>query len=202
MARIASFTRGSMVINDPPIARFLFSDTRFAWFWLALRVWLGWTWLGHGLEKIQSAAWMDGGSALQGFWQRAVVIDPKPVISYDWYRDFIQLMLDTEAYVWFAKVVAFGEVAIGILLIVGAFTGLAAFSGSLMNWNFIMAGTASVNALLFAVATALVLAWKTAGWIGLDRWLLPIVGTPWQPGVVFDMVTHRKPHVRPETQAS
>ena len=34
-------------------------------------------------------------------------------------------------------------------------------------------------------ATWLVLAWKTAGWIGVDRWLLPAVGTPWRPGRLF-----------------
>jgi thiosulfate dehydrogenase [quinone] large subunit len=54
-----------------------------------------------------------------------------------------------------------------------------------LNWNFVMAGTASTNALLFAISTWLVLAWKTAGWIGLDRWLLPALGTPWRPGGVF-----------------
>jgi hypothetical protein len=31
----------------------------------------------------------------------------------------------------------------------------------------------------------LILAWKTAGWYGLDRWLLPLIGTPWQPGEVL-----------------
>lgn len=54
-----------------------------------------------------------------------------------------------------------------------------------MNWNFAMAGTASANGLMFAIATWLVLAWKNAGWIGLDRWLLPWLGTPWRPGRIF-----------------
>ena len=31
--------------EDPPLARFLFSDPRLAWLWLPLRVWLGWRWL-------------------------------------------------------------------------------------------------------------------------------------------------------------
>lgn len=43
-----------------------------------------------------------------------------------------------------------------------------------------MAGSASTNGLLFALAIALMLAWKVAGWYGLDRWLLPLLGTPWQ----------------------
>ena len=169
-------------IEDPPIARFLFGDTRMAWVWLPFRLWLGWTWLQSGWGKFNNPAWMDGGSALQGWWTRAIVVDPRPVISIDWYRDFIAFMLNAEAYTWFSKVVVFGELAIGIALILGAFTGLAAFSAGFMNWNFVMAGTASTNALLFAVATWLVLAWKVAGWIGLDRYLLPALGTPWRPG--------------------
>jgi thiosulfate dehydrogenase [quinone] large subunit len=48
-----------------------------------------------------------------------------------------------------------------------------------------MAGSASTNGLLFAVATGLVLAWKSAGWIGLDRWLLHWIGTPWQAGALI-----------------
>ncbi len=172
-------------ITDPPIARLLFSDVRLAWLWLPLRLWLGWSWLTHGWEKFQTPGWVQDGSALKGFWERAVVIDPKPVITYDWYRDFIQFMINAEAYTWFAKVVTFGEMAIGIALILGAFTGLAAFTGGLMNWNFVMAGAASTNALLFAIATWLVLAWKTAGWIGLDRWLLRALGAPWRPGYLF-----------------
>jgi thiosulfate dehydrogenase (quinone) large subunit len=35
------------------------------------------------------------------------------------------------------------------------------------------------------IATWLVLAWKTAGWIGFDRWILPALGTPWRPGFIF-----------------
>jgi thiosulfate dehydrogenase [quinone] large subunit len=31
----------------------------------------------------------------------------------------------------------------------------------------------------------LILAWRNARWIGLDRWVLPALGTPWQPGTVW-----------------
>ena len=66
-----------------------------------------------------------------------------------------------------------------IALILGAFTGIAAFFGALMNWNFMMAGSASSNPLLFVLALGLVMAWKIAGYIGLDYFLLPLIGTPW-----------------------
>ena len=51
-----------------------------------------------------------------------------------------------------------------------------------------MAGSASTNGMLFAIATWLVLAWRNAGWIGLDRWLLPALGTPWKGGQLFRSV--------------
>jgi thiosulfate dehydrogenase [quinone] large subunit len=89
-------------------------------------------------------------------------------------------MYDAQWYTWFGKLVMFGEMLIGIALILGAFVGIAAFLGGFMNWNFIMAGTASTNGLLFALAVLLVLAWKVAGWYGFDRYLLPMIGTPWQ----------------------
>jgi len=68
-----------------------------------------------------------------------------------------------------------------VALIIGAFVGIAALFGAFMNWNFIMAGSASTNGLLLVLAIGLILAWKIAGWYGLDRWLLRWLGTPW-PG--------------------
>jgi len=78
-----------------------------------------------------------------------------------------------------------GELLVGLALILGAFVGIASFIGGFMNWNFMMAGTASINPVLFTLSILLILAWKMAGWWGLDRWLLPLLGTPWQPGKLF-----------------
>ena len=88
-------------------------------------------------------------------------------------------MLDNQWYEWFADLIMYGEVLVGIALILGAFTGIAAFAGSFMNWNFIMAGAASTNGLMLTLSVLLILAWKVAGWYGLDRWLLTLFGTPW-----------------------
>ncbi len=103
----------------------------------------------------------------------------RPPIAYDWYRDFIQTMLDAEAYTWFSKVVMFGELFIGIALILGAFTAIAAFAGGFMNWNFMMAGSASTNPMLFVAAIGLILSWKVCGLLGADYVLLNWLGTPW-----------------------
>ena len=44
-------TKGT-VVADPPIARFLFSDTRMALVWLLVRVYVGWAWLEAGLPSL------------------------------------------------------------------------------------------------------------------------------------------------------
>lgn len=75
---------------------------------------------------------------------------------------------------------AYGEFLIGLGLILGAFTGMAAFFGGLMNWNFMMGGSASTNPLLFVCAVAMILGWKVAGYIGADYVLLRYIGTPWK----------------------
>jgi thiosulfate dehydrogenase [quinone] large subunit len=51
--------------------------------------------------------------------------------------------------------------------------------------SFLLAGSASSNPVLFVLAMGLILAWRVAGYYGVDRWLLPMLGTPWQPGALF-----------------
>lgn len=184
----------TVVFTDPPIAEKLLNSTTFALVWLVVRLYVGYQWLTSGLGKLENPAWMATGEALKGFWVRAVAIPEapaRPAIAFDWYRSFLQGLLDSGSYVWFAKLVVIGEVLIGVALILGLFTAVAAFFGGFMNWNFMMAGTASTNPVLFPLAILLILAWKTAGYWGLDRFVLPILGTPWQPGKVFKAKDNR-----------
>ncbi len=67
----------------------------------------------------------------------------------------------------------------GLGLLVGALTGIAAFFGLLMNVNYLFAGTVSTNPILAICCLGIVMAWRIAGWYGLDRWLLPALGKPW-----------------------
>jgi thiosulfate dehydrogenase [quinone] large subunit len=178
---IVKTNRGT-IVEDPPVAKFLFSDTRIAPVWTVIRVLMGFAWLDAGLHKISDPGWMVTGESLLGFWTRAVAIPEqgRPPISFDWYRSFLQGMIDAGSYTWFARLIAVGEVLVGVALIVGAFVGIAAFFAALMNWNFIMAGSASTNGLLLVGAIVLVLAWKIAGYYGADYFLLPRLGTPWK----------------------
>jgi thiosulfate dehydrogenase [quinone] large subunit len=177
-------------IEGPPFARFLLANRYAGWVWLPIRIFLGYAWLDAGLHKVQGSGWMDGGSAILGYWQNAVAI-PDPgsgghaAISYDWYRDFIQLLINNNAQTWFGPLVALGEIAVGLGLIFGALTGIAAFFGALMNVSYLLAGSTSSNPVLFTFAIGVVLAWRVAGYYGLDRYLLPILGTPWRTGALF-----------------
>jgi thiosulfate dehydrogenase (quinone) large subunit len=175
--------REIQTIEDPKLARFLFSDPRAAVLWLGVRLYVGFEWFEAGRHKVTDDAWMDGGTALEGYWTR--VTGPDGNITYGWFNDFITYMLEHEWYTWFAPVVAVGELLVGIALILGVFVGIAAFFGTLMNFNFMLAGSASTNPMLFGLGVFLVLAWKIAGWYGLDRYLLPLLGAPWKPGRAF-----------------
>lgn len=179
MAQHFVSTKSGRIIEDPPIARFLFSDTRFAPVWTVVRVLLGLAWLEAGLHKFSNPAWMQTGDALKGYWGNALGLNGSSSITFDWYHSFLQGLYDAQAYTWFAKLVVFGEILVGVALIVGAFVGIAAVFAALMNWNYIMAGSASSNGLFLVGAIVLILAWKTAGYYGLDFFLLPRLGTPW-----------------------
>ena len=186
-------------LEDPPIAVALFSEVRWAWIWLILRLYLGWEWLQAGWGKLNNPAWAGNkaGTALTGFVNGALskTSGEHPDVQ-TWYAWFLNNLVLPHAALWSYLVTA-GEILVGIALIVGIFTGIAAFFGSFMNINYLLAGAVSTNPILFAIATLLVLAWKTAGWWGLDRWILPELGTPWQPGLIFhehDQADQRMAH--------
>ena len=180
-------------IEGPAFTRYLFSNARAGFFWLPIRLFLGFAWVEAGWNKATGTGWLDGGSALAGYWTNAVAIPEKgrPPISFEWYRDFINFLLSGHHETWFAPLIVFGEMAVGIGLLVGALTGVAAFFGALMNMSFLLAGSASTNPVLFTMAIGLILAWRVAGYYGVDRWLLPILGTPWRAQVSTHPIQQR-----------
>ena len=169
-------------VEGPRFVRFLFNNTRAGLFWLPIRLFVGFSWLDAGWHKFTDPEWTQGGAALRAYWERAASIPEqgRPPITYEWYRDFINTLLAGDHETWFAWVVTTGELAIGLALIVGALTGVAAFFGAFMNMSFLLAGSASTNPVMFTLAVGLMLAWRVAGYYGLDRYLLPLLGTPWR----------------------
>jgi thiosulfate dehydrogenase [quinone] large subunit len=175
---------GAVETEGPAFARFLFSNSRAGLMWLPIRLFLGFTWLEAGIHKATGTGWLDGGTARKGYWTAAIAVSDtgKGPITYDWYREFITFLLNGGHYSWFAPLVTYGEILVGIALIFGALTGIASFFGAVMNFSYLLAGSTSSNPVLLMLAIGLMLAWKVAGYYGLDRVLLPLLGTPWSPG--------------------
>jgi thiosulfate dehydrogenase (quinone) large subunit len=192
---------GGVLLQDPPIARFLFQSSAASWLWLFVRLFVGYQFLTSGWGKLTGGKWLDGsGSSILSYWQNAVNIPEtsKPLITYDWYRGFLQFMIDTNSAPWFSYVIVLGEIAVGLGLILGAFVGLAATGGLLLNAAYLLAGTTSTNPVLAMLGILLILAWKNAGYLGLDHYLLPALGTPWsQPTLKTPATPASRPAVAP-----
>lgn len=174
---------------ENPISSFLFNDTRSAFIWLIIRVYVGWIWLKSGIGKVFNDAWTgeNAGAAVTGFLQGAIEKASTTNDVQSWYATFLEYFCLPNAKL-FSYVVAFGEVLVGIGLILGMFTGIAAFFGAVMNVAFLFAGTVSSNPRLLLLSFFIMLAWKVAGWYGLDRWVLLKLGTPW--GKITDEETN------------
>ncbi|MEX2501006.1 MAG: DoxX family membrane protein [Trueperaceae bacterium] len=165
---------------EPRISQFLFASKAMAPVWTIVRVYVGWLWLTAGWGKVTSPAWTgeNAGAAVTGYLRGALgrAEGESPSVT-GWYAWMIEnLFLPNAALMGY--LVAWGEVLIGIALIVGFLVGLSAFLGGMMNVAFLLAGTLSSNPVMFILATWLVLAWRIAGYYGLDAWLLPKLGAP------------------------
>lgn len=169
-----------IIVEENPFSRFLFLNTRSAWIWLILRLYLGYAWLKAGIGKVTSDAWTgeNAGVAVRGYMEGALARASEGDVA-GWYAWFLENVVIPNA-VPFSYLVAWGEVLVGIGLIVGLLTGIAAFFGAVMNMSFLLAGTVSSNPVMLIIAILLAMAWKVAGWYGLDRWALPRLGTPWK----------------------
>ncbi len=173
--------KSTIIIPENPLSSFLFSDTRSAVIWLFIRLYVGYAWLTAGWGKVTSDAWTgeNAGAAINGFVSGAIAKSQEGGDVSGWFATFLENAVLPNAKL-FGFVVAYGELLVGLGLIFGLLTGIAAFFGALMNVSFLLAGTLSTNPILFILATWLVLAWKVAGWYGLDRFALPKLGTPWK----------------------
>ena len=195
--------KDTVTIEEPKFARFLFASPSAAPIWLAVRLYIGYLWLHAGWEKVTgttggtwtwhwaytSESWIRSSKGLKGFAGFALqgAGGEHAAVNYGWYAAFLRWIERSGG--WLAPIISIGEVVIGAALIVGLFTGVAAFFGGLLTLSFGLAGVAGVNPVFLVAEMLIVLAWRNAGWIGLDRYVLPLIGTPWRPGKLFSRQT-------------
>jgi thiosulfate dehydrogenase (quinone) large subunit len=144
-----------------------------AWVLLIIRLYVGWIWLSAGYEKIINPKWVgsEAGTAVSGFLKGALAKTsgdhPDVMPWYAWLISHIAL----PNAVLFSYLVSFGELLVGIALILGAFTVLAASAGLLMNFSYLFAGAVSINPLLILLEWILIWGNEKSGQIGLDRFI-------------------------------
>src|SRR5450631_360033 len=170
---------------EPAISKFFLGSVGSSPLWFVVRMNVGAQWLLAGWEKITSPAWGGSGKALAGFAAGALAKSSGANPSVQgWYVWFLQHAVIPNAGL-FSFLVTWGEFAVGLGILLGILTGIAAGFGVLMNLNYLLAGTVSINPVLGMFGLFLVFSWRVCGWIGGDRWLLPTLGLPWKPGTSF-----------------
>jgi len=147
--------------------------------WLVARLWLGYGWLNAGYQKLwgseKAVFWNGGGAGVKGFATAGMAgstAGKGAGASYGWWAAFLHNFVIPNAS-WIAKLIAVSELAIGVLLILGLFTGAVAIAGLSLNVIYMFTGSAGVNPAYAIVAVFLILAWRNAGYLGLDRFALP-----------------------------
>lgn len=179
---------------EPALAKFYLGSPGAAALWFVVRMNVGAQWFLAGWEKVQEpAVWGTSGVAMKGFVAGALAKSSgaNPAVQ-GWYANFLQQVVLPNAGLW-SFLITWGELAVGLGILLGALTGIAAGFGVLMNLNYLLAGTVSINPVIGTLGLFLVLGWRVAGYYGLDRFLLPALGLPWKPGRVFTGVSMKPP---------
>jgi len=138
--------------------------------WIALlRIWVGAVWLQAGWGKITKEGGWSAAGYLRGIAERDTV-------PFEFFRGLAESVFVPYAAT-FSFLVAWGEVLVGLALILGVVTNFAATMGILMNLSFLFAGTVSSNPWFVAIQTVLILG--GAGYaFGFDRYLVKYLSIP------------------------
>ncbi len=91
-----------------------------------------------------------------------------------WYAELIRHVFLPNPEL-FSYLVAFGEVLVGAALILGILTRFSAAMALVMSFAYLFAGTSGDNPLMVLLGLPMVLAGVTAGYYGIDRYLLPFL---------------------------
>ncbi|WP_042121770.1 DoxX family membrane protein [Paenibacillus senegalensis] len=133
-----------------------------------LRIYLGWNWMTSGWGKIT------GGFDASGYLNNAVAnpVNKAGEVIYPTYTAFIEAVALPNVKL-FNVLVPWGELLVGLGLVVGALTATAAFFGLVMNFMFLFAGTISTNPWMVLIGGLIFIAGANAGKFGVDFYLMP-----------------------------
>jgi thiosulfate dehydrogenase (quinone) large subunit len=132
--------------------------------WLAMRVWLGIMWIQAGWAKLwgaeNSAFLHHDGAGVAGFATHGTS-------AYTWWHSILTGAVVPNSGA-IGIIVAVAEFVIGIALVAGFFTRIAALASLGLLFTYVMSGTASVCAFYALFAIVILVTWQTSSWIGVD----------------------------------
>jgi len=147
---------------------------------LAIRLYFGYVFLMSGISKFQSGF---NGDSVSGFLKGGLALTRESLLASKGPAAAAHPSV-TDTWAWlinhiflpnaelFAFLVKAGEVLIGIGLILGCFTLLAAFFGMALNFCYLLTGTVSSNPQM-VIGFLIILVFGAASYeIGLDRFFM------------------------------
>lgn len=133
------------------------------------RLYLGVQWLTAGWGKIKDG--FDASGFLFGALKKSTGEHPE---VQSWWAGFLKNFAIPHVEM-FNILVPWGEFLVGLGLLLGTFTALAALMGAVMNFSYLLSGSSSTNPEMVLLEVLLLVAGFNASKIGLDRWIIPFL---------------------------
>lgn len=137
-----------------------------------IRLYLGFVWFMAGFEKVSSGNF--SANSMINMAIKSPVKDANGQPAYDWYTSFLKTIVEPNVGL-FNFFVQYGELLIGLGLILGTLTTAASFFAMGLNFTYLLAGTISTNPLLLLLEFIVLVTGFNAGKIGLDHWVVPFL---------------------------
>ena len=145
--------------------------------WALARIWVGWQFLQASFDKIGAAAWTGAhaGAAVRGFLGYAASSQatggpyPQVLRPYAWLDTHVLLSHAVEL----SYLVTAGEFLVGVTLMLGLGTRVAALGGAFLNIIYLLSGSAGMNVPMLPIDLSILLVGTSSGLVGLDAVVLP-----------------------------
>jgi thiosulfate dehydrogenase [quinone] large subunit len=164
MAAVTGFITHPSERPNPGVWEWLKQSKVAAVGWTAMRVWLGIMWIQAGWAKLwgaENGAFLHhNGAGVAGFAAHGKA-------AYTWWGSFLRHFVVPNSG-WIGILVAVAEFAIGVALVAGFFTRVAALGSLALLFTYVMSGTASVCAFYALFAIVILTMWRTSSWLGVD----------------------------------
>jgi thiosulfate dehydrogenase [quinone] large subunit len=139
-----------------------------------MRFYVGYEWMKAGWHKITGDKAFTAAGYLKGAIAKPVLESGTQDSVYPNFVAFLQHFALPNVKL-FDAIVPWGELLVGVGLILGALTTTAVFFGMVMNFTYMLAGTVSSNPWLILISIFIIAAGANAGKFGVDYYVLPYI---------------------------